>query len=35
MEPCLLAAMSGQQSMEKMVQEIKVSVESILRRSRK
>ena len=35
MEPCLLAAMSGQQPMEKMVQEIKVSVESILRRSRK
>ena len=32
-EPCLLSAMSGQQPMPKMVDEIKVSVESILRRS--
>ena len=32
MEPCLLSAMSGQQPMPKMVQEIKISVENILRR---
>jgi len=32
-EPCLLSAMSGQQPMSKMVDEIKVAVESILRRS--
>ena len=33
LDPCLLAAMSGQQPMQKMVDEIRVAVESILRRS--